>query len=982
MIANPRQCAGASTSGRIRPPGVHKINPNPLLLSIAYNSLLPMSKPDKTLFLLDAYALIFRAHFAFSKNPRINSKGLNTSVMFGFTNVLLEILNKRQPSHIGVAFDPPGGTFRHDMYPEYKGNRQETPEDIIVGAPIVRDIVRAFNIPVLEVPKFEADDVIGTLAKKASKAGFEVFMMTPDKDYGQLVEEHVYLYKPAYMGNSVEILGVPEVLEKWDIERIEQVIDMLGLQGDSSDNIPGIPGIGPKTASRLLKDYGSVENLIKHAHELKGKQKERVEEFGEQGILSKQLATIDINVPIDFDADALEYTGPDEEKLKALFDDLEFRTIKERVFGEQAKVSAKSAGAASTESGQLSMFAAAEAVSSQQEAVTGEPAEELPAETIHSTLHDYHLMDTPEKRQSLIKYLKKQKEFCFDTETTSVDAFEAELVGLAFSYYPTEGYYVPVPEDQVEAKAIVAEFKEVLEDQKTVKIAHNIKYDILVLRKYDVEVSGPLFDTMLAHFLVEPDMRHGMDFMAENYLNYKPVSIESLIGKKGSKQGSMRDVEVKEVKEYASEDADITLQLKDKMVAPLKEMGMEQLFYDVEMPLSRVLSEMEYAGVAINTDTLKEMSDDLQGLSDAVQTEIYSLAGEEFNIGSPKQLGIILFEKMKIMDKPKKTKTGQYATGEEILSSLEGEHEIARKILDYREYQKLKSTYVDALPALISPRDGRIHTNYSQSVASTGRLSSLNPNLQNIPIRTEKGREIRKAFVPREEGYTLFSADYSQIELRIMAAFAQDEHMIEAFREGRDIHSTTASRIFKVPLEEVDADMRRKAKTANFGIIYGISAFGLSQRLSIPRKEAADIIDAYFTEFAAVKSYMDRMVNEAREQEYVQTILGRRRYLRDINSRNVTTRGFAERNAINTPIQGSAADMIKVAMIKIQDWLKAEKLKTKMIMQVHDELVFDVYSGEEETVRKHVEEFMKTAIKLDVPMEVGMGFGSNWLEAH
>lgn len=940
-----------------------------------------MSKPDKTLFLLDAYALIFRAHFAFSKNPRINSKGLNTSVMFGFTNVLLEIINKRQPSHIGVAFDPKGGTFRHEMYPEYKANRQETPEDILVGAPIVRDIVKAFNIPVLEVANYEADDVIGTLAKKASKEGFEVFMMTPDKDYGQLVEEHVYLYKPAYMGNSVEIMGVPEVLAKWDIENVDQVIDMLGLQGDSSDNIPGIPGIGPKTASKLLKEYGSVENLIEHAHELKGKQKERVEEFGEQGILSKKLATIDIDVPIDFDGDALEYTGPDEEKLKALFDDLEFRTIKQRVFGEAPKVSAKSAGAAGADTGQLSMFAAAEAVSNAAETTT-EPAEELPVETIHSTLHDYHLMDTAEKRQQLIDYLKKQKEFCFDTETTSVDAFEAELVGMSFSYYPTEGYYVPVPDDVEGAKAIVAEFKEVLEDKEIIKIAHNIKYDILVLRNYGVEVSGPLFDTMLAHFLVEPDTRHGMDFMAENYLNYKPVSIESLIGKKGSKQGNMRDVPVGEVKEYASEDADITLQLKHKMVAPLKEMGMEQLFYNVEMPLSRVLSEMEYAGVAINTDTLKEMSDDLQGLSDGVQKEIYELAGEEFNIGSPKQLGIVLFEKMKLMDKPKKTKTGQYATGEEILSSLEGEHEIARKILDYREYQKLKSTYVDALPALISPRDGRIHTNYSQSVASTGRLSSLNPNLQNIPIRTEKGREIRKAFVPREEGFTLFSADYSQIELRIMAAFAQDEHMIEAFREGRDIHATTASKIFKVALEDVDTDMRRKAKTANFGIIYGISAFGLSQRLSIPRKEAADIIDSYFTEFAAVKAYMDRMINEAREQEYVQTILGRRRYLRDINSRNVTTRGFAERNAINTPIQGSAADMIKVAMIKIQDWLKAENLKTKMIMQVHDELVFDVYQGEEDKVKKHVEEFMKTAIDLDVPMEVGMGFGSNWLEAH
>lgn len=942
-----------------------------------------MSKPEKSLFLLDAYALIFRAHFAFSKNPRINSRGLNTSIMFGFTNVLLEIINKRQPTHLGVAFDPPGGTFRHEVFPEYKANRQETPEDIIVGAPIVRDIVRAFNIPVLEVPNYEADDVIGTLAKKASKEGYEVFMMTPDKDYGQLVEEHVYLYKPAYMGNSVEIMGIPEVLAKWDIERVDQVVDMLGLQGDSVDNIPGIPGIGPKTASKLLKTYGTVENLVEHAHELKGKQREKVEEFGKQGILSKELATIEVNVPIDFDGDSLAYTGPDKEKLSAIFDEMEFRTIKQRVFGSESSSTSKggaSKSKASGEAGQLSMFDAAPAKEGDEE--PGDIAAPVPTETIDSTLHDYHLIETADQRKALAAYLARQKEFCFDTETTSVDAFEAELVGLAFSYYKTEAYYVPVPADEASAKAIVADFKAVLEDEQIVKIAHNIKYDLLVLKNYDVEVRGPLFDTMLAHFLVEPETRHSMDMMAESYLHYKPVSIESLIGKKGSKQGNMRDVPVREVKEYAAEDADITLQLKEKMVAPLRDMDMEKLFYEVEMPLSRVLAEMEYAGVAINTSTLKEMSDELQGLSLKAQEEVYNLAGEEFNIGSPKQLGIVLFEKMKLMEKPKKTKSGQYATGEEILTSLEGEHEIARKILDFREYQKLKNTYVDALPNLISPRDGRIHTNYSQSVATTGRLSSLNPNLQNIPIRTEKGREIRKAFIPRAEGYTLLAADYSQIELRIMAAFAQDEHMIEAFQNGRDIHATTASRIFKVPLEEVDADMRRKAKTANFGIIYGISAFGLSQRLHIPRGEASEIIKSYFSEFSAVKAYMDRMINEAREKEYVQTIMGRRRYLRDINSRNVTMRGFAERNAINTPIQGSAADMIKVAMIKIQDWLKGEQLKTRMIMQVHDELVFDVYQGEEDKVKAQVEAFMKGAIALDVPMEIGMGFGTNWLEAH
>ncbi|MDH5474582.1 MAG: DNA polymerase I [Cyclobacteriaceae bacterium] len=937
-----------------------------------------MSKPEKKLFLLDAFALIFRAHFAFSKNPRINSKGLNTGVMFGFTNALLEIINKQKPTHIAVAFDVSGPTFRHEQFPDYKAHRDETPEDIKVGTPIVKDIVKAFNIPVLELQGFEADDIIGTFAKKASKEGFEVFMMTPDKDFAQLVEENVYLYKPAFMGNGVDILGVPEVLAKWDIERIDQIRDFLGLQGDAADNIPGIPGIGAKTAVKLLKQYGTVENLIANSHELKGKQKENVENFGEQGILSKELATIDINVPLDFDEKALKYDGPNEEKVKSLFEELEFKNMLKRVFGEETV--AKPAKSTKAAQSQLSMFGGASTSDKNQ-------TEEAPVvnekDNIGTVEHDYQLIDTPELRKELIHFLSLQKEFCFDTETTDIDAVEADLVGIAFSYFKGEAYYVPIPEDQKEAQSIISEFKTVLENDNILKIGQNIKYDILVLKKYEINVAGPIFDTMLAHYLIEPEQKHNMDALADLYLNYIPVSITTLIGAKEKKQGNMRDVSPVEVAEYAGEDADITLQLKHKISAEIEQEGLHKLLFEVEQPLVHVLAHMEYQGIRLDEEVLKGMSNELLEESLKTQDEIYKLAGQEFNIASPKQLGEVLFDHMKLVEKPKKTKTGQYATGEEILSKLANEHEIVDKILTFREYQKLKSTYVDALPTMVSPRDGRIHTSYSQAVAATGRLSSINPNLQNIPIRTQKGREIRKAFVPTDENHILMAADYSQIELRIMADFAQDEHMIEAFKNGRDIHATTAAKIFKVPLEEVDSDMRRKAKTANFGIIYGISAFGLSQRLNIPRGEATEIIESYFAEFPSVKKYMDKTVNDAKENEYVETIMGRKRYLRTINSGNATDRGFAERNAINAPIQGSAADIIKIAMINIHDWMMKEQLKSKMILQVHDELVFDVHKEEKELIEKNVVKLMNSASPLQsVPMEVEAGFGNNWLEAH
>ncbi|NBB29048.1 DNA polymerase I [Cellulophaga sp. BC115SP] len=940
----------------------------------------------KKLFLLDAMALIYRAHFAFQKTPRISSKGLNTSAVFGFANTLLEILAKEKPTHLGVAFDTPTPTFRHVQFEAYKAQRQEQPEDITVAIPYVKRLLEAMNIPILLMEGYEADDVIGTLVKKAVREheDMEIYMMTPDKDYGQLVEERIKMYKPAFMGKGVEILGPQEVCDKWGIESVSQVIDILGLMGDAVDNIPGIPGIGEKTAQKLIAEFGSVENLIANADKLKGKQKENVVNFAQQGLLSKELATILCEVPIEFHEESLRLSEVNKDLLSPLLDELEFRTLRKRLLGEESEpvakedtVSAKASKAAAA--GQMDLFGGL--VSEKPLVITETTLESK--QNIFSTIHQYHAVDTPELRQNLVHFLSLQEAICFDTETTSVDAVEAELVGLAFAYRKGEAFYVPVPADQAQAQAIVDEFRPVLENESIEKIAQNIKYDLMVLQRYGLTVKGKLYDTMLAHYLIEPEKRHNMDILAEDYLNYTPVSIEELIGKKGAKQGNMRDVELEKIKEYAAEDADITLQLKDRLHPILAEnAGAVKLFEEVEMPLTQVLADIEMEGVRIDTEFLGNMSKELETDMRIVQDRIFELAGVEFNIGSPKQLGEILFEKLKLDPKAKKTKTGQYMTGEEILSKLESEHEIAKKILDFRELQKLKSTYVDALPQLVSPTTGRIHTSFNQAVAVTGRLSSTNPNLQNIPIRTPRGREIRKAFIPRNEEFLILSADYSQIELRIMAAFAQDESMIEAFNQGRDIHATTAAKVFNVSLDEVTSDMRRKAKTVNFGIIYGVSAFGLSQQIAISRTEAKEIIDSYWREFPAIKQYMDSAIIKARDTGYCETILGRRRYLRDINAQNMVERGFAERNAINAPIQGSAADMIKVAMIKVNDFIKKEKLRSRMILTVHDELVFDAHRDELDLLKERVNDLMIHAIYFPVKMETGMGVGQNWLEAH
>ncbi len=934
--------------------------------------------PSKKLFLLDAMALIYRAHFAFSRNPRINSKNLNTSAVLGFANTLLEILNKEKPTHIGVAFDTPEPTFRHQEFSEYKANRDAQPEDITVAIPLVIKLCEAFRIPILKLSGYEADDVIGTLAKKAHKSDFQVFMMTPDKDFAQLVDENIFLYKPARMGKGVEILGVPEVLEKWKIQRVDQVRDVLGLQGDSVDNIPGIPGIGAKTAVKLLAKFDTVQGLVEHAHQLKGKQKEKVIEFGQQGILSKKLATIDIDSPIELDEEALKYNGFDANLLRNLLDELEFRTLKRKLFPQESTPTSKPSSAKSSKKSnepQLDIFGKSNLSKEVNPTVS-----EL--QTIENTPHDYHLIDTPETRKTLIHFLNLQDEFCFDTETDSLDTNEANLVGISFSYRAKEAYYVPVPEDKNEAQNIISEFQSIFENEAILKIGQNLKYDISILKKYNIKVKGKLFDTMLAHYLLEPDQRHNMDILAENYLNYSPVSIETLIGKKGKNQKSMRSVAVEKVAEYAGEDADITFQLKQKFAPQIQENNLSELFENVELPLISVLSEIELSGVTIDTETLKNYSLDLAENITEIENKIYEQAGDKFNIASPRQLGEILFNKLKLDKKPKKTKTGQFATGEEILIKLADKNEIVQNILDFRQLQKLKSTYVDALPELVSKMDGLIHTSYNQAVAATGRLSSTNPNLQNIPIRTERGREIRKAFIPRSEDFILMAADYSQIELRIMAEFSQDESMIQTFREGKDIHAMTASKLYNVKIGEVDSEMRRRAKTANFGIIYGISVFGLSQRLNIPRKEAKELIENYFSEFPAIKSYMDEIINFARKHEYVETVLKRRRYLRDINSRNANQRSHAERNAINAPIQGSAADMIKLAMIKIHQEMQHQKLQSRMIMQVHDELVFDVYKPEKEKLRKLIQHLMTTVVPMKVPLEIEIGTGKNWLEAH
>lgn len=955
-----------------------------------------MSTPDKRLFLLDAMALIYRAHFAFSKNPRINSKGMNTGAALGFTNTLVDLLNREKPTHIGVCYDAPSKTFRHDNFVEYKANRQAMPEDIAIAIPYVKKIVEAFRIPGLIMDGYEADDIIGTLSCKAEKAGYDVYMMTPDKDYYQLVTDHVFVYKPAFLGNAIEVIDVPKVLERWEISHVKQVIDILGLQGDAVDNIPGIPGIGEKTAKSLIQRFGSVENLIANAHELKGKQRENVEKFAEQGLMSKELATIHLDVPIEFDEEGLRYDGPDTEALAALFEELEFRQLATRVLGTASPAVPKPVSNKPTvgkgvksnvPTGQTSLFDAPAPTAAPEEGVAAAAVPEEGAsvvrKTIDTTLHQYHLIQTPEQRQQLIEFLRLQQEVSFDTETTSIDAITARLVGLSFCYVPGEAYYIPVPpHEEAAARALVQEFKEILESPSIVKIGQNIKYDLVMLQRYGIDVQGPLFDTMLAHYLLEPDMRHNMDLLAETYLNYTPISIEMLIGK-GKNQLTMDKLPPLQIYEYACEDADVTLQLKNYFAPLLEKQGLKRLFNEVENPLLRVLGHMEREGVSIDANALAESSVELQNTIQEIEQKIYSLAGVEFNIGSPKQLGEVLFDRLQLGgSKIKKTKTGQYATGEEILSKLAYEHEIVQLILDHRQLTKLKSTYVDALPLLVCAEDDRLHTSYNQAVAATGRLSSTNPNLQNIPIRTEKGREIRKAFVPRDENHVLLSADYSQIELRIMAHFSGDATMKEAFQKGQDIHASTAAKVFHVDVADVTSDMRRKAKTINFGIIYGISAFGLAERLAIPRREAADIIEAYFQEFPAVKQYMDSAINQAREQEYVETLLGRRRYLRDINSRNQTVRGYAERNAINAPIQGTAADIIKIAMINIDRWIKEQNLKSRMILQVHDELVFDVAKEELELLQPKVEELMVNAFPLSVPMEIGLGTGINWLEAH
>ncbi len=924
---------------------------------------------QKKLFLLDAMALIYRAYFALNKNPRINSRGLNTSAILGFANTLLEVLRNEQPTHIGVAFDTQAPTIREESYAEYKANRERMPEDISLSIPYIVKLIEAFNIPVLKADGYEADDVIGTLAKRAEQDDFEVFMMTPDKDFGQLVSDNIYMYKPARMGNKAEVLGPDEICEKYKIREPEQFIDILGLWGDASDNIPGVPGVGEKTASKLIGEFGSIENLLLNTDKLKGKLKENVENFSDQAIMSKQLATIILDVPVEFNEEKLKHTEPDREALTELFEELEFRTFAQRLFKATAEKKSDEVPEDKEDKGDLFSSAGVEV-----------PLKNL--QDVNSVTHDYALVENSKERAKLIQKLKEADSFCFDTETTGLNANDTELVAMSFAVKKGEAWLVPVPENYQEALELVSEFKELFEDEQIGKIGQNLKFDMSVLRWYDVEVKGKLFDTMIAHYLIEPDMRHNMDLLAETYLDYKTIPIENLIGKRGKNQLSMRTVSPAMMKDYACEDADITLQLKEKFDPLLNDAGTIKLFTDIEMPLVPVLASMEAEGVKLETATLAEFSSELEQGITRLEKDIKELAGADFNIASPKQLGEILFEKLKVTDKPRLTKTKQYSTGEDVLLRLADRHPIIDKILDFRSLAKLKSTYVDALPRLINPRDNRIHTSYNQAVAATGRLSSNNPNLQNIPIRTEMGREIRKAFVPRSKEYTLLAADYSQIELRIIAELSEDPGLIDTFVNGLDVHTATAARIFGVDLEDVTTDMRRSAKTVNFGIVYGISAYGLSERLNIPRKEAADIIAQYFAKYPGVKSYMEQTIDFARKNGYVETMMGRRRYLRDINSSNATVRGFAERNAINAPVQGSSADMIKIAMINIHEVMQKEKMKSKMILQVHDELVFDAYEKELDMLRELVGDKMQSAISMTVPVVVDMNTGANWLQAH
>ena len=920
------------------------------------------------LFLLDAYALIYRAYYALIKSPRINSKGFNTSAILGFVNTLEDVLKKENPTHIGIAFDPAGPTFRHEAYPEYKAQREETPEVIRLSVPIIKDIIRAYRIPILEVPGYEADDVIGTLATEAGKRGITTYMMTPDKDYGQLVGENVFMYRPRHNDKAFEVMGVEEVKNKYAIQSPLQVIDLLGLMGDASDNIPGCPGVGEKTAQKLIAQFGNIENLLAHTDQLKGALRTKVEENRKQIEFSRLLATIKTDVPLPLDMDALKRESPDEEELRKIFQELEFRTLLERIFKEKPKETP----AATPGQGDLFGFFTPE--------TTSEP-EKTNLATLHTLNCNYQLVDNEEKLSQLLQNIVTQSVLSLDTETTSTDPIRAELVGMSFSYAENQAFYVPVPADRSEAQKIVDRFRPVFENREIMKVGQNIKYDMLVLANYGVQLQGPLFDTMVAHYVLQPELRHNMDYLAEIYLNYQTIHIEELIGPKGKNQGNMRDLPPASVYEYACEDADVTLKLKNKLEKELDENNVRKLFEEIEMPLIPVLAYMERNGVRIDTEALKETSRHFTLRMKQIEEEVYQLAGTEFNIASPKQVGEVLFDRLKIVEKAKKTKTGQYVTSEEVLESLRGKHEVVGKILEHRGLKKLLGTYIDALPQLINPETGRIHTSFNQTVTATGRLSSSNPNLQNIPIRNEDGKEIRKAFIP-DDGCIFFSADYSQIELRIMAHLSGDPHMIEAFQKGQDIHAATASKIYKVPLEEVTREQRSKAKTANFGIIYGISVFGLAERLNVDRKEAKELIDGYFENYPHVKEYMDESIRIARERGYIETIFKRKRYLPDINSRNAVVRGYAERNAINAPIQGSAADIIKVAMVRIYQRFLKERIQSKMILQVHDELNFSVLPEEQEKVKQIVIEEMESAYKMKAPLLADSGWGQNWLEAH
>ena len=916
------------------------------------------------LFLIDAYALIYRAYYAFLKNPRINSKGMNTSAIFGFINSLEDVLKREQPTHVAVAFDPHGPTFRHEAFEQYKAQREETPEVIRQSVPVIKEIIQAYRIPILEVPYYEADDVIGTIAHQAASEGFDVYMMTPDKDYGQLVGEHIYMYKPKF-GGDYEVLGVAEVLEKYQLASTSQVIDLLGLMGDTADNIPGCPGVGEKTAQKLLAQFGSIENLLAHTDQLKGAQKKKIEENAEQIRFSKFLATIKTDVPITFDAAQCLREKPDEERLIDIYTNLEFRTFVNKLRNESSPTP-------DANPLQFDLFATDSPSDSKNSTLAD----------LTSTPHSYYLVDSEEKQVELARLLEGQEYFAFDTETEGLDPLTAHLVGMSFAIHENEAWYVPVPASQAQAREVVLRFAPALQNPAIQKIGQNIKFDILALRKYGVKVAGKLFDTMLAHYLLNPELRHGMDYLAETYLHYKTVPIEDLIGPKGKKQGSMRDVPLEQIKEYAAEDADVTLRLRNYFAPYLKSEGVEKLFEEIEMPLVYVLAEMEATGVKLDTEALRQSSEVLTMQLASLEQEIHQLAGQEFNINSNRQVGEVLFDKLQLDTKAKKTKTGLYSTSEEVLEKLRAKHPIVEKLLDYRGLKKLLSTYLDALPALIHPETGKIHTSFNQAVTATGRLSSTNPNLQNIPVRDELGREIRKAFIADSDDCLFFSADYSQIELRIMAHLSQDPHMVQAFCEGADIHASTAAKIYNVPLDEVTPDMRRKAKTANFGIIYGISIFGLAERLSIPRTEAKELIEGYFQTYPNVRAYMDESIRVAKEKGYVETIFKRKRFLPDINSHNAMVRGYAERNAINAPIQGSAADIIKLAMIRIHQRFEEEGLKSRMILQVHDELNFNVYREEFDRVKAIVLDSMEHVIPLRVPLIADCGEGQNWLEAH